>query len=48
MAKGLRERVGQQYKGTQRMRKLTMGNGTVELGKWTLPINVPSLVSRVR
>src|SRR6516225_2650018 len=38
MAKALRERVGQQYKGTQRTRKAVHGKCTVELAKWTLPI----------
>jgi hypothetical protein len=38
MAKALRERVGQQYKGTQRTRKAVHGECTVELAKWTLPI----------
>ena len=38
MAKGLRERVGKQYTGTQRTRKAVHGEGTVELAKWTLPI----------
>src|SRR5262249_60851063 len=37
-AKGLRERVGKQYKGTQRTRKAVHGEGTVELAKWTFPI----------
>ena len=35
MAKGLRERVGKQYKGTQRTRKAVHGEGSVELAKWT-------------
>ena len=39
MAKGLREKVGKQYKGTQRTRKLTTVD-TVELGKWTFLIIV--------
>src|SRR3954454_11075131 len=38
MAKALRERVGKQYKGTQRTRKAVHGECTVELAKWTLPI----------
>jgi len=38
MAKALRERVGKQYKGTQRTRKAVHGEWTVELAKWTLPI----------
>ena len=38
MAKALRERVGQQYKGTQRTRKAVHGECTVELAKWTFPI----------
>src|SRR5262249_47984156 len=38
MAKGLRERVGKQYTGTQRTRKAVHGECTVELAKWTLPI----------
>ena len=38
MAKGLRGRVGKQYKGTQRTRKAVHGEGSVELAKWTLPI----------
>jgi hypothetical protein len=38
MAKGLRERVGKQYKGTQRTRKAVHGEGSVELAKWTFPI----------
>src|SRR3954470_10061409 len=38
MAKALRERVGKQYKGTQRARKAVHGECTVELAKWTLPI----------
>jgi hypothetical protein len=38
MAKALRERVGQQYKGTQRTRKAVHGECPVELAKWTLPI----------
>src|SRR5215472_15489126 len=38
MAKALRERVGQQYTGTQRTRKAVHGECTVELAKWTLPI----------
>jgi hypothetical protein len=40
MAKALRERVGKQYKGSQRTRKLTMVNA-VELAKWKLPVNIP-------
>ena len=39
MAKALRERVGEQYKGSQRTRKLTTVNA-VELAKWTFPVNV--------
>jgi hypothetical protein len=38
MAKDLRERVGKQYKGTQRTRKAVHGNSSVELAKWTFPI----------
>src|SRR5436309_7613452 len=38
MAKALRERVGKQYKGTQRTRKAVHGEYTVELAKWTFPI----------
>src|SRR3989442_1238835 len=38
MAKALRERVGKQYKGTQRTRKAVHGEGTVKLAKWTFPI----------
>src|SRR2546427_8628246 len=38
MAKGLRGRVGKQYKGTQRTRKAVHGEGSVELAKWTFPI----------
>ena len=38
MAKGLRERVGKQYKGTQRTRNAVHGEGSVELAKWTFPI----------
>ena len=38
MAKALRERVGQQYTGTQRTRNAVHGECTVELAKWTLPI----------
>src|SRR5215211_6680044 len=38
MAKALRERVGKQYKGTQRTRKAVHGECTVELAKWTPPI----------
>src|SRR5438093_781893 len=38
MAKALRERVGKQYKGTQRTRKAVHGEGTMELAKWTFPI----------
>src|SRR5215510_745715 len=38
MAKALRERVGKQYKGTQRTRNAVHGECTVELAKWTLPI----------
>jgi hypothetical protein len=39
MAKALRERGGEQYKGRQRMRKLTTVH-SVELAKWTFPVNV--------
>src|SRR5262249_6261066 len=35
MAKALRERVGKQYKGTQRTRNAVHGECTVELAKWT-------------
>ena len=38
MAKALRERVGQQYTGTQRTRKAVHGECTVELAKWKCPI----------
>ena len=38
MAKALRERVGQQYKGPQRTRKAVHGECPVELAKWTFPI----------
>src|SRR4030095_12217485 len=38
MAKAPRERVGKQYKGTQRTRKAVHGECTVELAKWTFPI----------
>src|SRR5262245_64729083 len=38
MAKGLRERVGKQYTGTQRTRKAVHGEGSVELAKWIFPI----------
>ena len=38
MAKGLREKVGKQYTGTQRTRKAVHGECTVELAKWTFPI----------
>jgi hypothetical protein len=38
MAKALRERVGQQYTGTQRTRNAVHGECTVEPAKWTLPI----------
>jgi hypothetical protein len=34
-AKALRERVGKQYKGTQRTRKAVHGECSVELAKWT-------------
>jgi hypothetical protein len=37
-AKALRERVGKQYKGTQRTRKAVHGECAVELAKWTFPI----------
>ena len=40
MAKGLREKVGKQYTGTQRTRKAVHGECTVELAKWTFPIIV--------
>jgi hypothetical protein len=48
MAKDLRQRVGKHYKGTQRTRKAVHGNCSVELAKWTFPINAPSVVSRMR
>src|SRR5262249_20593855 len=38
MAKALRQRVGNQYTGTQRTRNAVHGEGTVELAKWTFPI----------
>src|SRR5437899_11530377 len=38
MAKAPSERVGKQYKGTQRTRKAVHGECTVELAKWTFPI----------
>src|SRR5215831_14722310 len=38
MAKALRQRVGNQYKGTQRTRKAVHGECSVELAKWTFPI----------
>src|SRR5215813_4945474 len=38
MAKALRQRVGNQYTGTQRTRNAVHGECTVELAKWTLPI----------
>src|SRR5215469_13359301 len=38
MAKALRQRVGNQYTGTQRTRKAVHGECTVELAKWTFPI----------
>src|SRR4029434_4516506 len=38
MAKALRERVGKQYKGTQRTHNAVHGECTVELAKWTFPI----------
>src|SRR5215510_13942967 len=38
MAKGLRERVGKQYTGTQRTRNAVHGECTVELAKWTFLI----------
>src|SRR5215471_21405419 len=38
LGSALRERVGQQYTGTQRTRKAVHGECTVELAKWTLPI----------
>ncbi len=37
-AKAPRERVGTQYKGTQRTRKAVHGECSVELAKWTFPI----------
>src|SRR6266568_1319039 len=37
-AKAPRERVGKQYKGTQRTRKAVHGECAVELAKWTFPI----------
>jgi len=40
MAKALRKRVGKQYKGTQRMRKLTTVN-SVELVKGKFPVKFP-------
>jgi len=39
-AKAPRERVGTQYKGTQRTRKAVHGECTMELAKWTFPIIV--------
>src|SRR4029434_11040851 len=38
MAKALRERVGKQYKGTQRTHNAVHGECTMELAKWTFPI----------
>jgi len=38
MAKALRERVGKEYKGTQRTRKAVHGECFVELAKWTSPV----------
>jgi hypothetical protein len=38
MAKALRERVGKEYKGTQRTRKAVHGACAVELAKWKCPI----------
>src|SRR5256712_13428814 len=38
LGSALRERVGKQYKGTQRTRKAVHGECTVELAKWTFPI----------
>ena len=38
LGSALRERVGQQYTGTQRTRKAVHGECTVELAKWTFPI----------
>jgi hypothetical protein len=38
MAKALRERVGKEYKGTQRTRKAVHGECSVELAKWTSPV----------
>ena len=38
MAKALRERVGKEYKGTQRTRKAVHGESAVELAKWKCPI----------
>src|SRR5262249_33260052 len=38
MAKALRQRVGNQYTGTQRTRNAVHGECTVELAKWTFPI----------
>jgi hypothetical protein len=38
MAKALRERVGKEYKGTQRTRKAVHGECAVELAKWKCPI----------
>ena len=38
MAKALRERVGKEYKGTQRTRKAVHGECSVELAKWTFPV----------
>jgi hypothetical protein len=38
LGSALRERVGQQYTGTQRTRKAVHGECTVELAQWTLPI----------
>src|SRR5215471_15359327 len=41
MAKGLRERVGKQYKGTQRTRNAVHGECTVELAKWDTVARAP-------
>src|SRR6266481_2639224 len=38
LGSALRERVGQQYTGTQRTHKAVHGECTVELAKWTFPI----------
>jgi hypothetical protein len=39
LGSALRERVGKQYTGSQRTRKLTTVN-SVELAKWKFPVNV--------